>query len=93
VRTAGGTVHFADGARDAGPVLLQAAVRVHDEDTHETLTQRILTLEHQSYPRAIGLLLDGGIRRQGRRILLSEAAERAAGEIHTEAERKPTYAQ
>ena len=93
VRIAGCTVHFADETLDTGPVLLQAAIRVHDDDTHETLTQRILTLEHQIYPRAIGLLLDGGIRRLGRRILLSEAAERAAAEIHTESERKPTYAQ
>ncbi len=93
VRIAGCTVHFADETLDTGPVLLQAAIRVHDEDTHETLTERILTLEHQIYPRAIGLLLDGGIRRLGRRILLSEAAERAAAEIHTETERKPTYAQ
>lgn len=93
VRIAGCTVHFADETLDTGPVLLQAAVRVRDDDTHESLTERILTLEHQIYPRAIGLLLDGGIRRQGRRVLLSEAAERAAAEIHTEGERKPTYAQ
>ena len=93
VRIAGCTVHFADETLDTGPVLLQAAVRVRDDDTHESLTERILTLEHQIYPRAIGLLLDGGIRRQGRRVLLSEVAERAAAEIHTEGERKPTYAQ
>ena len=93
VRIAGCTVHFADEVLDAGPVLLQAAIQVRDKDTHETLTERILRLEHRIYPKAIGLLLDGGIRRQGRRVLLSEAAERAVAEIHTEAERKPTYAQ
>ena len=93
VRIAGCTVHFADETFDTGPVLLQAAIPVRDEDTHETLTERILTLEHRIYPKAIGLLLDGGIRRQGRRGLLSEAAERASAEIHTETERKPTYAQ
>jgi len=93
VRIAGCTVHFADETLDTGPVLLQAAIPVRDEDTHESLTTRILTLEHRIYSKAIGLLLDGGIRRQGRRVLLSEAAERAAAEIHTEGERKPTYAQ
>ena len=93
VRIAGCTVHFADETLDTGPVLLQAAIPVRDEDTHETLTQRVLALEHRIYPRAIGMLLDGGIRRQGRRVLLSEAAERASAEIHTRAERKPTYAQ
>ena len=93
VRIAGCTVHFVDETLDTGPVLLQAAIPVRDEDTHETLTERILTLEHRIYPRAIGMLLDGGICRQGRRVLLSEAAERSSAEIHPHAEQKPTYAQ
>ena len=93
VRIAGCTVHFADQTLDTGPVLLQAAIPVRDDDTHESLTERILVLEHRIYSKAIGLLLGGGIRRQGRRVLLSEAAERAATEIHTEGERRPTYAE
>ena len=93
VRIAGCTVHFADEILDHGPALLQAAIQVRDEDTHETLTERVLTLEHQIYPRAVGLLLDGGLRRQGRRVLLSEAAIQATAEIHKETDRKPTYAQ
>ena len=93
VRIAGCTVHFADTTLDAGPVLLQAAIRVRDEDSYETLTARILALEHQIYPRAVGLLLDGGIRRQGRRVFLSEVADRAVAEIRTQEEREPTYVQ
>ncbi len=92
VRIAGCTVHFVDETLDSGPVLLQAAVRVHDEDTHETLAQRILSVEHEIYPRAIGLLLDGGLRRHGRRVLLSGAAERAPADMPTESGRRPTHA-
>ena len=93
VRIAGCTVHFADETLDTGPILLQASIPVREEDTHETLTERILTLEHQIFPQAIGLLLEGGIRRQGRRVFLSDAGEKAAARIHREAERKPTYSQ
>lgn len=92
VRIAGCTVHFVDETLDSGPVLLQAAVRVNDEDTPETLARRILTLEHRIYPRAIGLLLDGGLRRQGRRVLLARSAGPATADLHAEGERRLTNA-
>ena len=78
VRIAGCTVHLVDELMDHGPIVLQEAVPVHDEDTPETLSDRILALEHRLYPRAIGLLLEGGLRLQGRRVLLSlQAASHA----------------
>lgn len=79
VRIAGCTVHFVDELMDHGPILLQEAVPVQDEDTPETLSGRILSLEHRLYPRAIGLLLDGGLRLHGRRVLLPAATGNDAG--------------
>jgi phosphoribosylglycinamide formyltransferase-1 len=68
VRVAGATVHFVTGELDGGPVILQAAVPVHDDDTVETLSARILEVEHRIYPEAAGLVLDGGWTIDGRRF-------------------------
>jgi phosphoribosylglycinamide formyltransferase-1 len=73
VRVTGATVHFVTAAMDAGPILSQAAVDVRDEDTPETLAARILSEEHRLYPEAIGLVLDGRVRMEGRRVLRPEA--------------------
>jgi phosphoribosylglycinamide formyltransferase-1 len=54
---------------DAGPIVLQAAVPVEDGDTAESLAQRILLEEHRIYPEAIGTILDGGWRLDGRRFV------------------------
>ena len=53
VRVSGATVHLVDGALDAGPIVLQAAVPVLDSDTVDTLSERILIEEHRIYPEAI----------------------------------------
>ncbi len=91
VRFAGCTAHFVNEELDQGPIILQAATRVVDEDTHDSLTSRILDLEHRIFPRAIGMVLDGGLRLSGRRVLTDpEAAIRG---VHREEERKPTYVQ
>lgn len=57
VKVSGCTVHFVNEEVDAGPIILQAAVPVHDTDTAETLSQRILEQEHIIYPKAIQLYI------------------------------------
>jgi len=69
VRVSGATVHFVVEELDAGPIVLQAAVPVLEADTVETLAARILVEEHRIYPEAIGLVLDGDWRIDGRRFL------------------------
>ena len=69
VKFSGCTVHFVDENLDAGPIALQAVVPVHDDDTVETLSARILCEEHRIYPEAIKLVLSGRYRIQGRRVL------------------------
>jgi phosphoribosylglycinamide formyltransferase-1 len=69
VRIAGATVHLVNAELDAGPIILQAAVPVLEDDTVETLSARILVEEHRIYPEAIGLVLDGGWAVVGRRFL------------------------
>jgi phosphoribosylglycinamide formyltransferase 1 len=55
----GCTVHFVEPALDNGPILLQAAVEVHDDDTPETLSARVLEQEHRLYPQAVRLIAEG----------------------------------
>jgi phosphoribosylglycinamide formyltransferase 1 len=68
VKISGCTVHFVDERLDAGPIILQAAVPVLDHDTEETLAARILAEEHRIYSEAIGIILSGRWRMQGRRV-------------------------
>jgi len=70
VRVTGCTVHFVDEYLDAGPILLQAAVPVHDRDTEETLSARILEEEHRIYSEAIRIALSGRYRIEGRRVIV-----------------------
>ena len=60
-------MHLVDTNLDAGPIVLQAAVPVLDDDTEDTLSARILVEEHRIYPEAIRRMLDGGWRIEGRR--------------------------
>jgi phosphoribosylglycinamide formyltransferase 1 len=69
VKVSGCTVHFVDEGLDAGPILLQAAVPVLDHDTGETLAARILAEEHRIYSEAIGIVLSGRWRLDGRRVI------------------------
>ncbi len=69
VRIAGCTVHFVDEGVDSGPIVAQAAVPVLDEDTADTLSARILREEHRLYSEAIALVLSGGYRIEGRRVI------------------------
>jgi phosphoribosylglycinamide formyltransferase-1 len=72
VRLSGCTVHFVDEGLDSGPIILQEAVPVLPEDTEETLSQRILNVEHRLYPRAVQLIAGGKVKRQGRQVFISE---------------------
>ena len=69
-RFSGCTVHFASDALDGGPIVLQAPVPILDNDTVETLSERILKEEHRIYPEAIDLVLSGRCRVEGRRVLI-----------------------
>lgn len=69
VKRSGCTVHFVDEDYDTGPIILQSVVPVQDDDTPETLAARVLTVEHQTYPRAVGLFAEGQMHSVGRRVL------------------------
>ncbi len=77
VTLSGATVHFVWPELDAGPILMQAAVPVLADDTESSLSARILVEEHRLYPRAIQLVLDGGWRIEGRRVIASAPAPAA----------------
>lgn len=72
VKLAGCTVHFVTAQLDAGPIIRQAAVPVRPDDTAGTLAERILVEEHRIYPEAIGMVLAGGWRIDGRRFIDAE---------------------
>jgi len=65
----GCTVHFVDENLDAGPIILQAAVAIRDDDTPETLSERVLKEEHRIYTEAVRIVLEGRYRMDGRRVL------------------------
>ena len=69
VKLSGCTIHFVTEDVDAGPIILQAAVPVEDDDTVESLSDRILAQEHRLLPQAIGLVLSGRLRVEGQRVL------------------------
>jgi phosphoribosylglycinamide formyltransferase-1 len=71
VKITGCTVHFVDEDLDAGPIVIQAAVPVLDEDTEDTLSARILAQEHRIYSEAIAIVLAGRYRVEGRRVVLT----------------------
>src|SRR4051794_19192514 len=65
VKISGATVHFVISETDAGPIVMQGAVVVADGDTAETLSQRILGIEHRIYPEALRLLASGKVSLEG----------------------------
>ena len=72
VKRSGATVHLVDEGVDSGPIILQEAVEVRDDDTPETLAQRILAVEHVLYPQALALMASGRLRLVGRRVVQAE---------------------
>lgn len=68
VKVTGVTVHFATEDLDAGPIILQEAVRVEEDDTEETLLARVQEVEHRLVPAAIQLIAEDRLRVEGRRV-------------------------
>lgn len=68
VKWTGCTVHFVDETLDGGPILAQQVVPVHDDDTVETLSARILPEEHRIYPEAVARVVRGDYEIDGRRV-------------------------
>ncbi|MCD4690273.1 phosphoribosylglycinamide formyltransferase [bacterium] len=72
VKWSGATVHFVDAGVDSGPIIMQTAVPVLDDDTPDTLAARILREEHKIYPQALQLIAERRVAIAGRRILTRE---------------------
>jgi phosphoribosylglycinamide formyltransferase 1 len=70
VKVSGCTVHFVDQVYDHGPIVLQKAVEVRDDDTPETLAARVFAAECEAYPEAIRLFAEGRLRLVGRRVFV-----------------------
>ncbi len=70
VKFSGCTVHFVDEGMDTGPIIIQAVVPVLDNDTEDSLSERILTQEHKIYSRAIQLYAEGRLKIEGRRVMV-----------------------
>ena len=68
VKYSGCTVHFADDGVDSGPIIVQAIVKVKDDDTEETLAKRILSKEHKAYSEAVKLIAENKIKVVGRKV-------------------------
>lgn len=71
VKVTGVTVHFADGEYDHGPIILQAAVPVLDDDTVDSLAARIQAQERKLYPNAIQLIAEGRVQVDGQRVRIT----------------------
>lgn len=67
-KVSGATVHYVDEEYDHGPIVVQRTVPVEDDDTPESLAARVLTVEHEIYPRAIELFARGKLQVEGRRV-------------------------
>lgn len=70
VRIHGASVHFVTAEMDSGPIIAQGAVPVYDDDTADTLAQRVLGIEHRIYPMALRLVCEGRVRMQEGRCLI-----------------------
>jgi phosphoribosylglycinamide formyltransferase 1 len=79
VKISGATVHFVIPETDAGPIVMQGAVAIADGDTADTLSARILEIEHRIYPDALRLLASGRIRLEGG-VCKTDGAAAASGD-------------
>ena len=70
VKVAGCTVHLVDSGTDTGPIIIQAAVPILDDDSEQTLSARIQKEEHRIYPEAIRLFAEGRLKVTGRKVQL-----------------------
>ena len=72
VKVSGCTIHFVDEGMDSGPIILQTAVPVLDDDTEDTLAARVLEQEHILYPKAIELYVNGRLEIEGRHVKINK---------------------
>jgi len=72
VKISGCTVHFVDEELDHGPIILQRAVEVKDRDTAVSLTERILSVEHETYVEAVRRIASGKVKLDGRRVICDQ---------------------
>jgi len=75
VKVAGCTVHFVDEGMDTGPIIIQSAVPAYEDDTEDTLSERILKEEHKIFPLAIKLFAEGRIKIKGRKVFIESPRE------------------
>ena len=68
VKVSGCTVHFVDNEYDCGPIIIQRVVQVHEDDSPETLAQRVFKEECIAYPEAINLFAEGRLKIEGRKV-------------------------
>jgi len=71
VKVTGVTVHFVDEQMDHGPIILQAAVKIEEDDTLKTLEAKIHKVEHKLYPQALRLFLEGKLKAEARKVKIS----------------------
>jgi len=71
-KVTGPTVHFVDGKLDHGPIILQRAVDVKDDDTEESLLERVHEEEHKIYPEAVKLFVEGKLKIEGRKVVIRQ---------------------
>jgi len=76
-KISGCTVHFVDEGVDTGPIIIQAAVPVYDDDTEDSLSERILRQEHRIFPLAIKLFSEGKITVKGKKVIIKSKKEDA----------------
>ena len=81
------TVHFVDDGVDTGPIIIQAVVPVHTDDTEETLSARILEQEHKVYPQAIQWFADGRIKICDRKVIIESGGHAANAIINPATDR------
>jgi phosphoribosylglycinamide formyltransferase 1 len=81
VKISGCTVHFVDESLDQGPIIIQAAVPVHRDDTEDSLSSRILEQEHRILPQAIQYIAEGRLEVVGRQVLLKDGQRHSEGLI------------
>jgi phosphoribosylglycinamide formyltransferase-1 len=68
VKVTGVTVHFVDEKTDHGPIILQAAIKIEENDTLESLEAKIHKVEHKLYPEAVRLFVEGKLNLEGRKV-------------------------
>jgi len=70
VKVTGPTVHFVDDKLDHGPIILQEAMYVSDDDTEETLLKKVHEKEYEIYPKAVKLFAEGRLKIEGRKVII-----------------------